>query len=45
MKPFTRYITLAMSSKQAPIKGVYHVNITENNKQYKSTRLEGLENL
>ena len=34
-----------MSSKQAPIKGLCHVNITLNNKQYKNTCLEGLENL
>ena len=34
-----------MSSKQAPIKGVCHVNIILNNKQYKNTHLEGLENL
>ena len=45
MKPFTRNITLAMSSKQAPSKGVCHVNITLNNKQYKNTCLKGLENL
>ena len=34
-----------MSSKQALIKGVCHVNITLNNKQYKNTRLKVLENL
>ena len=34
-----------MSSKQAPIKGVCHVNITLNNKLYKNTQLEVFENL
>ena len=45
MKPFTHYIALAMSSKQAPIKGVCHVNITLKNKQCKNAHLEVLENL
>ena len=34
-----------MSSKQAPIKGVYHVNITLNDQQYKNICLEVFENL
>ena len=34
-----------MSSKQAPIKGVCHVQITLNNKQYKNICLKVLENL
>ena len=41
MKHFTRYITLAMSPKQAPIKGV----AISLNKQYKNIRLEVLNNL
>ena len=45
MKHFTRYIILAMSSKHVPIKGVCHVSITLNNKQYTNTRLEEVENL
>lgn len=45
MKPGTCNITLAMSSKQVPIKGVCHINITLNNKKCKNTRLEVLEDL
>lgn len=45
IKPSTRYIILAMCSKQALIKGVYHVKITLNNKDYKNARLEIFEDL